>query len=566
MTEPPQRQQPNARSNGSSGIAAPAALIIAVAVLWGLPLLLWDRLFVNVDLQTHLRWAAQFGTALREGTLIPRWAPLSHHGLGDPTFLYYPPLFYYVVAALDLLVRDTWLAVKLAAVLGNAMTGAISLLLLRRWLPPGLALAAAIFAQATPLHFFLAYSHNALPWQFAFAFVLWLLGASFTRPAGISVSLATAALALTHVLSAFMALLCIGLAQLALRPAGGMRERLPQAVRWSSYALLGLALAGFYLVPALATQALINASGWHDQHWLDWRNAFMFPTWTAAAHGTRWWTIQWLLPSVAAAGLLLATLTSRHLARASATTSAGAEQLVGITASGLIALALGSELAYPLYLLGTGVQAVQWPYRFATVAAACSTLAVALVANLSLRQRLPARYAAGALGVASLSLACWAGLYAHVTLNGRAFNAPAGLAAGAYGQPEYHTATRGRQWEDYVRGGGLAAHCSEHGARCEAVENGSHQRRWMVTAPRELTVVLPVFAFPAWRVTVDGANVHTSVDPSTGLIALQLPAGQAHEVTLQWARLPEETAGLLTSALALPALVMLGLRQRRIRH
>lgn len=77
--------------------------ICAMTVLLWLYALATLRLPYQVDMLVHLRWAEQFLAALREGWLLPRWAYASIEGLGDPTFFYYQPLFYYVTSGLQLL-------------------------------------------------------------------------------------------------------------------------------------------------------------------------------------------------------------------------------------------------------------------------------------------------------------------------------------------------------------------------------------------------------------------------------------------------------------------------------
>ncbi|NWG73952.1 MAG: hypothetical protein HXY24_05005 [Rubrivivax sp.] len=288
---------------GELGLAA--VIAIALALLWGYPLLALDRLFVNVDLLTHYRWASQFIDAIDQGILIPRWMPLSHLGLGDPTFLYYSPLFYYVVWGFHLIFGDVWVALKVAAVAGNALSGFVAFCALRRWMCWRLAATGALVLQLSPVTFFLGYSHNAFPWQFAQAWVIWLLAASFEGRPKISVAWATAAVALTHILSAFMALCCISLAKLLIVLSDRDREAWRDLFTWCGWVLLGLMAAAFYVLPAVTTQDLINSAGWRDERWLDWRNAFIFSTWTQAEFGTRWWAFQWLLPSVGSLGPIL---------------------------------------------------------------------------------------------------------------------------------------------------------------------------------------------------------------------------------------------------------------------
>src|SRR5215467_13513278 len=72
-----------------------------------------DVFYPNIDTVTHYRWAAQFAAEINSGVWRPRWTPLGHDGLGEPAFLYYPPLFYYCVAAAKRLTTDTWAAMKL---------------------------------------------------------------------------------------------------------------------------------------------------------------------------------------------------------------------------------------------------------------------------------------------------------------------------------------------------------------------------------------------------------------------------------------------------------------------
>ena len=104
------------------------------------------------------------------------------------------------------------------------------------------------------------------------------------------------------------------------------------------------------------------------------------------------------------------------------------------------------------------------------------------------------------------------------------------------GQAEYRLASQGEHWEDYYRAGGLAAECREQMLICRASEAGSRLQVWNVSGAHPAHLRLPLFAFPAWQVTIDGAAVPTASDPATGLISVDLPAG-AHRVAATWKRL-----------------------------
>ncbi len=134
--------------------AALSLLLLSSILLWTQPLL-FGKLVPQVDHITHLRWSHKFYLALTEGWLTPRWAFASHYGLGDPTFLYYPPLLYYV-----------------AAVFRFAGFSAEKALLLAAWLPY-LLLAVFVhqlFPKATPTRYRVATALLAITSPALFSF------------------------------------------------------------------------------------------------------------------------------------------------------------------------------------------------------------------------------------------------------------------------------------------------------------------------------------------------------------------------------------------------------------
>lgn len=48
------------------------------------------------DTFAYTSWAIQFIDALKEGIIYPRWIPLNFWRYGSPTFIFYPPLSYYL--------------------------------------------------------------------------------------------------------------------------------------------------------------------------------------------------------------------------------------------------------------------------------------------------------------------------------------------------------------------------------------------------------------------------------------------------------------------------------------
>src|SRR4051794_8364519 len=75
-------------------------LILLVAVVAMAPELALG-LTVSDSFRYNLLWPEQFATLFRDGHLYPRWLPLAWGGLGNPTFYFYPPSFFWVAAAID---------------------------------------------------------------------------------------------------------------------------------------------------------------------------------------------------------------------------------------------------------------------------------------------------------------------------------------------------------------------------------------------------------------------------------------------------------------------------------
>ncbi|MDJ0636402.1 MAG: hypothetical protein QNJ34_24710 [Xenococcaceae cyanobacterium MO_188.B29] len=55
-----------------------------------------DGLNGMTDMRWHITWLQHFSKQLAEGILYPRWLAGTNYGYGSPTFVFYPPLVYYL--------------------------------------------------------------------------------------------------------------------------------------------------------------------------------------------------------------------------------------------------------------------------------------------------------------------------------------------------------------------------------------------------------------------------------------------------------------------------------------
>jgi hypothetical protein len=88
-------------ASGPRSVAIVIAVSFAVmvpAIIWGIP--------SNLDLTNHFRFAVPFYEAIAAGNFYPGWLAESNGGYGDPSFRFYPPAFYYLLAAFRFLIGN----------------------------------------------------------------------------------------------------------------------------------------------------------------------------------------------------------------------------------------------------------------------------------------------------------------------------------------------------------------------------------------------------------------------------------------------------------------------------
>lgn len=547
------------RATPLSRFAWGAVLLPAFVLLLWLQSLLDLRMPYQNDILVHLRWADQFLTALHDGALLPRWAVASFGGLGDPTFSFYQPLFYYLTSTYAWLGLGPVQALLWAALTPFVMLGLIVHFVILKDVDGPRALLGACFVVFCPVLFFLSAQMGAFPWTLSLPFsVLFVKESTRDEPRPAWIAVLVALLCLSHLLSALIALLATGAARLLLHvPA---RHNLLKHAGWLFGVFLGLALAAFFVYPAVSQLSLINPEGWTGGANFDWRRAFAFPTFSFLQYGLRWPTIQWPFALLTLALCLLVLLARRG----PATPNTVLARRFAVTA--LAALVLGSELAYPLYALLEPLQKIQFPYRFVFVAAILASIALVLHLLEGGWTRWNRLLRGGAVLVLAGYCAMTLFLQWQLYKDGQRLPQRSEYMQGVFGQPEYLPAVRGPDWKQYVADGKLDGECRRLGLDCQAAPaNGSRGFAAVITAPQTASVRLPLFAYPAWQLAVDDVVQPLVADPATGVVLVQLAPGR-HTVELRWIGLAADRTGQLVSfgALAvLLAMAVAGFARRR---
>lgn len=535
--------------------AGAACLLLFVLLLWAQPLATLSLGHQN-DIPVHLRWAEQFLAALREGWALPRWAYASRLGMGDPTFYYYQPLFYYLSSAFALLGARPERALMLAAAVPYVLLGAVVYFYILRAYANRYAILGTLFVVGCPLLYFLSVYMAAFPWTLSLPFsVLFITESTRDRPRPAWLAVTLCLVCLSHLLSGFMTLLCTGLGRLIF--AFPNRRTLPGHVQWGLGIVLGLALSAFFVYPAVMQLNLITPTGWTQGNGFDWHKCFAFPTFTAKLYTVHWFGIQWPLALLALAMSIVGVVQGRYGQLTPAQVRARRMAIIA-----LAAVAFASELAYPLYAHVGAMQKIQFPYRFIFLAGLLGNIACAVFVSEGAWTRWGKVMRAAALLLVLAQIGQAAVIQFGLHRSGERLLTRDQFMKGNFGQPEYVPAVARPEWKTYAQDGALPAECARLGVQCDAVSHRTHDFAATITAPNATSVRLPVFAFPAWRVAVDGVQQPTRPDDASGLVRVDLPAGR-HVVTLAWSRLPAEIAGLWISGVALLVLIGVLLWSRR---
>ena len=554
------------------------AMIPLAAMVAVLPMLLRGA-SCGHDFDFHLLSWLEAATQLSHGS-YPHWAYTPAFNAGEPRFVFYPPLSWLLGAALGMVLP--WTLVPAAFVwVALTLAGTTFYRLARVHLSSPVAVLTAVLYLANPYMLFTAYERSAFAELLAAAWLPLLLAAALpgrdgpgrpmaSRVTGIAVPLAL--VWLTNAPAAVMfsyALAFLTLVRLVRRTREG----------WSRWRLggttvagtvLGLALAGFYIIPAAYERPFVQISmvvieGMRvNDHFLFHR----MPGHSAddlfhdAVVRTASLVVLGLLGGIAA-GLAAARL---GVSRA----GVQAELLVPLgLLAGAIALML-TPASLPVWHLLPQMQFLQFPWRLGALLGAILALAAGLAVPETMVRNRVATVTSGSLLAVLLVVPAWQAFHqecdaedsvpARVALfhSGRGTEAtdeytPAEADPEALqpGDPQFWTVpARGKAGE-------------VNGAPASPAAPGGAPDQVRVEAPEPEYLVLNRREYPRWEVFRNHTKVTSVQSPrDDGLIAVPLPMG-ASTVEVRWRNGPDQWAGEAVSGVALVVLVWNGASRRR---
>lgn len=544
--------------------------------------------------QSWLDAAQQF----HQGTIYPHWAFSPAWQAGEPRFLFYPPLSWYLGALLTMIfpmnaapVVFTWIALTGA---GFSMHYVV-----RRFAPREIALVCAGVYMANPYMLFNAFERGAYAELLAATWIplvllsmlqeelsvpalavplgmTWLTNA----PAGVMATYAVALLAAVRLVFAFQA-----------HGTSGSRFRassLRIVATVVGGSALGLGLVAFYLLPAAYERRYVQVAMAIIPN-LRYQDNFLFSKTDYAAHNEITFSVSVLALVLVLITLLvtLAGVLQRNGFRNSPPSMErfsrhGTMQLV--VSACVIAFLLTPASSFVWEHL-PNLKYLQFPWRLLSILSAVLGFALAPLLSQTRFRRASSGIAA-ALLVIGLSQ-----LGSHLYRQGcersdyPAFEAAAFQSShGVLPTDEYtpEDADNDVQRTDdpgywLVSGSdpnepapGTVANPNETTVNYDGpipFENTVAVRAPMhlsLSLPSPRTLILNLRDYPAWRITRNGAEFPVHLHRDDGLVAVPLPAG-ASTIDVRWHRSWDQTLGVATSLCAFLVLAALSMRSRKIR-
>lgn len=497
------------------------------------------------------------------GDLYPRWLQNLDGGLGGPTFVFYPPVPFFITSLLQPFAHGagaSWRLLGASAALALLLSGVFAYAWLADVVGRHASAAAAMLYMLMPYHYAVdLHTRGAFGEVWAFVWiplVLLCAGRAARRSVAAAAGLAAsyALLIATH-LPTTLIFSVIPPAYAFARAAP--RARVKATAVTVGAMLLGIGLAAVYLLPAMLDQDSVAMSIMRtgDSYYA---NGFFFPhpAWThvTLARNDFERTLFWATLGTAfvgAYGWAVARRTGVETARHDAT-------FWGIV--GLVSVMMMLPVSMPVYRLVPPLQLIQFPWRFNVLLVLAATFLIALAldsmvkSTASSETRSP-RSPTSATRLGSLLLAlCVA--FAVGPLMNTSFRVGAPLTAGSatWRSNNWNTAEYRPRWapanieKSVVQLRGAATTIPR--AR---IVNGDGVSRVAQWKPRRITlatdgstimiVAISQYFYPGWVATLDSAAaIPVDLSPADGLLQLSVPQGR-HTIEMRLRKSRAETLG-----------------------
>jgi hypothetical protein len=536
---------------GFVGLLVLSVLLLQVSLLIQIP---W-----GADTISHFNWNRVLSGQLAHELAYHRWIYDYNNGLGSPDYFFYPPFSAYITVFIDFLLSSISIpsiGLKVSSVLALFLSGVSAFYWLSHSVRRGAALVGAAIYMLLPYHLAIDYYQRVAFAEF-WAFV-WLpllfhaaQGIANRRPkSGIVLALAYCGLIITHLPTTLYLSLFLPFVTLVFAP----RSEITAAfLRVCGFMILGIALSGVYLIPALTMLDYVHIETMFGDPTL---RLFTFPPRLGDIKTTGIFTNKFLREYIAA-GTTVALSAFLYFdvrsTQAASTRRFAAKVWLGFLLAGLF---LTLAISKPIWET-TMLAKIQYPQRILGMVTLCAAALVALwmegFFDGTSKLRIP-----GVVGIALLG-AYWAIDAAYL-----------GYHLASYDTERFHKAADSRLyneeyypiWVDnnankkYVEMPAFEVQVIEGSGSAHLVLAGQHELRAETQTSTGMVVNLPRLYFPIWTAVDASSGRPLDIKPSEpqGLIQVTIPAGVE---AIQVARVLNirEVIGSIVSMLGLIVLI-----------
>lgn len=546
------------------------ALLLLFVLLAGLPTLQLRQMSGH-DALEYLPRAVEFYRGLQEGRLFPGWAPDLSRGYGQPFFLFNPPVIYYLAALFHALGTSLVVALDLTCLTLLLLAG-LGMYLFARDLfgRAGGTVAGAAYVMA-PFTLVNLYVRYALADLAAMAWIPWacwgLLRWSFPTQSGPLprrygdaryLLLGAGAVALLVLSSNPLALLTVPMLAAYVIFMSVRARRWRTLARGAAVLALGLGLAAFFWVPALAERHWVKVANLLGGY-LNYQNHFVY------LHQLLYspWGYGLSLPGMEdrmSFGLGLAHLLlllsgivlSRMLRAQLREKGEGWAHFWFFVWVLILAAFLCTDNSIVLWNALPLLQYIEFPWRTLALAAFSTALTAGLtvLAMPEMRRRWLVWAVLGLLLVTGMPRACPEKYYDIADAD----YAPAVIAAQGIEVTttgEYEPVWAGRRPPEPPPADRLLLVAGE--MRLLESQVRGMQYDWLIEARGPVQLRVATYYWPGWQLTVDGQPRLLTVQNPYGLMDFVLESG-VHRVQVRFGMTPLRAAGL---GISLAAAVLL---------
>jgi len=540
-------------------------LLLALSVFAWAPLLHPAYFFQAHDARHSIFYLVEFDQTLRDGYLWPRWSPDFAFGYGYPLFNLYAPLAIYAAEIVHLLGVNMIWSVKTIYILSTIGAGVGMYGFTRRLFGENAGLVAGLAYMYAPFHLVEIFVRSAYAEYVSLMLlplVLWAFTELIARPSPRRMALAGASygvLALTHhsTFFTFTPFLLLYIFTLMASAAKTNLRAWGRQVAFNAGAgVLGVLLAGVYIVPVLLEQKYIKIEQWTSgsynfaEHFV-YFSQFLSPFWGYGYAGPG--PVDFMPYQIGIAIFGLAVAGTVALAAFSPQMHHRGTMVIFVVAT-LFSIWLMSPLGENLWHALPIAALVQFPWRLLIITMLSAAVVIGGgVAALKL-DGAPLMLSAVVLALASYgyaqpqytSIPDWADTpLAVINWDAGSIADRVGMVAVTDEQPT--TSPMEAQYRAgeplsvaTVRSGNATVETIRHGGASDTVKFRGDAA----------TVQFYTYDFPGWQVKIDGQIVPHRHEPPFGLITVDVPAGE-HIVSLRMGTTPARTIGGVMSLLAL---------------